>query len=182
MPQYRRSKLEGGTFFFTLVTYNRLPILTGDTARELLHEAWLNVCARYPFETLAVCLLPDHLHCIWRLPEGDSDYPVRWKEIKRWFTRMYLLKIGPGMERNESRQKRKEVAIWQRRFWEHTIRDEQDLLAHMDYIHYNPVKHGYVKEPVDWKWSSFLSYARKDMREIDWRKSDAERGNPAGRE
>jgi putative transposase len=86
MPEYRRNYIEGGKFFFTVVTYNRLPILDSEDARELLHSAWMNVKERFPFTTEAVCLLPEHIHCIWTLPEGDSNYSVRWKEIKRLFT------------------------------------------------------------------------------------------------
>lgn len=177
MPEYRRSKQEGGTYFFTVVTYHRLPILTGDTARGILHQAWMDTCNRFPFETLAICLLPDHLHCIWQLPEGDSNYSIRWKEIKGLFTKGYLEKIGPGKERNRSRQMRNEAAIWQRRFWEHTIQDDQDLAAHLDYIHYNPVKHGYVNRPADWNWSSFLRYVRQGNYELDWGEGGKEMEN-----
>ena len=110
----------------------------------------MEVKKRHPFETIAVCLLPDHLHCIWKLPEGDADYSTRWKEIKRAFTKGYLKDIGQGEERSASRQKQGEAAIWQRRFWEHYIDSEDDLENHLDYIHYNPVKHEYVTKPVDW--------------------------------
>jgi len=155
MPEYRRPEIAGGTFFFTVVTFNRLPILTGDTARKLLHFAWLDTARRFPFITHAVVLLPTHLHCIWTLPEGDANFSVRWKEIKRLFSKGYLAQIGPGEARNASRQRRGEAAIWQRRFWEHTLRDEADLNRHVDYIHFNPVKHGLVKRAADWPWSSF---------------------------
>ena len=168
MPQYRRSRLEGGTYFFTVVTYNRLPILTGDEARGLLHSAWIEACRRSPFETVAVCLLPEHIHCIWSLPEGDADYARRWSEIKRFFTKGYLLHLGSGEARNESRLKRREAAVWQRRFWEHTIRDEEDLNRHLDYIHYNPVKHGLVKSVAEWPWSSFHRYVRMGYYEEGW--------------
>lgn len=145
MPEYRRNRIEGGTYFFTVVTYQRRPILTNSSAREILHYAWLDTKQRFPFETLAICLLPDHLHCIWKMPEGDANYSTRWKEIKGLFTKRYLQEIGPGEERNASRIKRNEAAIWQRRFWEHTIEDEDDLETHVDYIHYNPIKHGFVE-------------------------------------
>jgi putative transposase len=168
MPQYRRSTIEGGAYFFTVVTYDRLPILTMDDVRPLLHSAWMDVHTRFPFTTIAVCLLPDHLHCIWSLPEGDANYSVRWKEIKRLFTKGYLSQIGPGETRNASRLKRGEAAVWQRRFWEHTIRDQDDLHRHMDYIHYNPVKHGLVKRVVDWPWSSFHRCVIKGYYEIGW--------------
>ena len=168
MPNYHRSLVEGGTFFFTVVTYQRKPILTIEQPREILRQAWLDVTARFPFETVAVCLLPDHLHCIWRLPEGDANYAMRWKELKSGFTRRYLREIGPGGERNASRQKRQEAAIWQRRFWEHTIEGEDDLEVDLDYIHYNPIKHGLVERAMDWPYSSFARYVKEGIYEEDW--------------
>ena len=168
MPEYIRSRVKGGTYFFTVVTYQRLPILTNETSRRLLHDAWKNVNQRFPFETIAICLLPDHLHCIWQLPEGDDNYSIRWREIKRIFTHRYLKEIGTGQERNESRQKRREAAIWQRRFWEHTILNEKDLETHLDYIHYNPIKHGYVSKAVDWEWSSFGRYVKMGVYNPEW--------------
>jgi putative transposase len=138
MPEYRRFRVEGGIYFFTVVTYHRRPILVDPTARRLLHTAWEDTKCRFPFDTIAICLLPDHIHCIWKLPEGDANYSIRWKEIKYQFTVAYLTEVGPDAERNESRQKRQEAAIWQRRFWEHTIESEEDFENHFDYIHYNP--------------------------------------------
>jgi len=167
MPNYHRF-FEGGAYFFTLVTFNRLPILTSDPARSLLRSAWLDVRKRFPFTTVAICLLPEHLHCIWTLPEDDQNYSLRWKEIKRLFTRGYLREIGPGEVRNSSRQTRGEAAIWQRRFWEHTLRDEDDLHRHMDYIHFNPVKHGMVKRVSEWPWSSFHRYVKMGYYDLDW--------------
>ena len=108
MPTYRRAFVEGASDFFTVVTFNRLPILTTDEGRVILHAAWVDVQGRFPFKTVAVCLLPEHLHCIWSLPEGDADYPLRWREIKRW---SYLAEIGPGEKRNEARVKKREAAI-----------------------------------------------------------------------
>jgi putative transposase len=142
MSTYRRAFVEGATYFFTAVTYNRLPILTTDESRAILHDAWLDVQGRFPFTTVAVCLLPEHLHCIWSLPEGETDYPVRWKEIKRLFTKGYVAKVGLGEERNESRLMKGEAAIWQRRYWEHVIRDEQDLRRHEDCVSsgYHPLQ------------------------------------------
>jgi len=168
VPEYRRSYIEGGTYFFTVVTYNRLPILTTDVARVLLRSAWLDVRKRFHFTTIAVCLLPDHLHCIWSLPDGYANDSVRWKEVKRLFTKGYLAQVGPGGTRNETRMKRNEAAIWQRRFWEHTVRDQEDLNRHMDYVHYNPVKHGLVERVVDWPWSSFHRYVKVGYYEADW--------------
>lgn len=168
MPEYRRFPVEGGTFFFTVVTFNRLPILTSEKAREILRFAWKSTQERFPFKTDAICLLPNHLHCIWTLPDGDPNYSVRWKEIKRLFTKGYLEQIGPGETRSESRIKRNEAAIWQRRFWEHTIRDDRDFNQHVEYIHYNPVKHGVVKHPVNWPWSSFHQYLKMGYYAESW--------------
>jgi putative transposase len=168
MPTYRRAFVEGATYFFTVVTYGRLPILTTDESRAILHDAWLDVRGRFPFKTVAVCLLPDHLHCIWSLPEGDAAYPMRWKEIKRLFTKAYLARVGPGEERSASRVKQGEAAIWQRRYWEHMIRDEQDLGRHEDYIHYYRLKHGLVQCVTDWPWSSFHRYIRMGYYEREW--------------
>lgn len=133
-----------------------------------MHRVWKDVMKRFPFSLDAICLLPDHLHCIWTLPEADSNYSVRWKEIKRLFTKDFLAEIGTGEHRNESRQKRNEAAIWQRRFWEHKIRDDLDLEKHIEYIHYNPVKHGLVQSVRDWPWSSFHRYVRMGYYSVDW--------------
>ena len=176
MPEYRRVRIEGGTYFFTVVTYQRRHILTDLPARKLLHDAWLDTQHRFPFETVAVCLLPDHLHCIWKLPQDDANYSIRWKEIKRLFTKSYLKEIGNcGEERNSSRIKRKEATIWQRRFWEHTIMDEDDLNNHVDYIHYNPIKHGYVARAADWPWSTFHRYVKEGVYDEDWQGDDQSR-------
>jgi putative transposase len=116
MPDYHRIYTPGGTYFFTLVTYNRLPILVTPEARRILRAALKNVHERFPFSTLALCLLPDHLHCMWSLPDGESNYSLRWSEIKRLFSRKYYEQIDSGAKRNVSRLKRRETAIWQRRF------------------------------------------------------------------
>jgi putative transposase len=168
MTNYRRVREPGGTYFFTLVTFDRQPILTSPQSREILRKAWKDVQARHPFETVAVCLLPDHLHTIWKLPEGDKDYSLRWSEIKRNFTREYLRQVGNGEMRSLSRVKRREAAIWQRRYWEHTIYNEDDLNAHIDYIHFNPMKHGLVKQVAHWPWSSFHKYVRIGILTHDW--------------
>jgi putative transposase len=148
MPDYRISHIDGGVYIFTVVTYNCLPILTTKKGRAILRSAWKDAQDRLPFTTKAVCLLPDYIHCIWSLPAGDGNFSVRWKEIKRLFTKSYLMQVGPGAQRNESRLKKGKAAIWQRRFWEHAIRDQQDLSRHNEYIHYNPVKHGLVEREL----------------------------------
>jgi putative transposase len=168
MPNYHRTLLPGGTFFFTVVTYHRQPILTCEQSRAILHSAWENVRFRMPFVTDAICLLPDHIHCIWTLPDGDSNYSLRWGEIKKLFTKAYRQYIGPGEKQNSSRVQRGEAAIWQRRFWEHAICNLEDLHRHLDYIHYNPVKHGLVKNVADWRWSSFQRYVRMGNYPSDW--------------
>ena len=168
MPEYRRSYLPGGTFFFTVVTYKRHQILTNQISRTLLHDAFQNVKNRYPFRVDTICLLPDHLHCIWTLPEGDSNYAMRLKEIKRIFSRQYGKQFGSSEKRNQSREKRQESTLWQRRYWEHTIRDEKDYLVHLEYIHYNPVKHGLVNRVADWEWSSFHRYVARGFYDASW--------------
>jgi putative transposase len=152
MPDYRRSRIPGATYFFTLVTFERRPLFLQPEARNILHAAREKVGEKHPFSVDAVCLLPEHLHCAWTLPGDDTDYSLRWREIKRLFSHEYLRRIGEDGIRNESRQKRKEAALWQRRFWEHTLRGEQDFNRHVDYIHFNPVKHGLVKRAADWPW------------------------------
>jgi len=168
MPNYHRVLISGGTYFFTVVTYHRQRILTSPQSRSLLHSALENVQKRYPFTVDAVCLLPDHIHCIWTLPAGETDFALRWGEFKRVFTQSYHRHIGMTKTRSTSRTMRGEGAIWQRRFWEHLIRDEQDYHNHLDYIHYNPVKHGYVRKVADWPWSSFHRYVAQDLYPADW--------------
>lgn len=172
MPEYRRSRVDGGTYFFTVVTYQRQPILSIPFARNLLHETWIEVQTKHPFRVDAICLLPDHIHCIWTLPENDSDYSIRLREIKRIFSHHYATLMKPVNIINSSRQKRQERTIWQRRFWEHTIRDENDMENHVNYIHYNPVKHGYVSKPADWKWSGFRRHVKMGLYEKEWGDQD----------
>lgn len=170
MPEYRRARIDGGTYFFTVVTYHRQPLLTTEESRAILHSAWLNVERRYPFTTDAICLLPDHLHCIWTLPPGDHNYSLRWGEIKKIFSKAYRVQTGTGNGgyRSDSQVKRQDACIWQRRFWEHTIRDLEDFNRHIDYIHYNPVKHGLVSNVSDWQWSSFHRYVQAGYYDQSW--------------
>jgi putative transposase len=153
MTNYRRVR-QGNTYFFTLVTYQRRPILTTEHAREKLREAIASVRSSHPFRIDAWVLLPDHLHCLWTLPEGDIDYSVRWGLIKKRFTQN-MKGLLPPAAICESRRNHRESGVWQRRFWEHMIRDDRDYAAHCDYIHWNPVKHGLAKIPGDWPWSTF---------------------------
>ncbi len=175
MPEYRRSYLPGGTFFFTLVTFNRRPVFSNPQARSLLMDIWEKVNLKHPFLTVAFCLLLDHLHTIWTLPAGDTNYSLRLSEIKRQFSHRYLREIEPVFEKNSSQVKREEVSLWQRRFWEHTIRDEEDLYHHIDYIHYNPVKHGLVSSVRDWQASSFHEFVKQGYYELKWGEGDNEK-------
>ncbi len=168
MPEYRRSWVPGGTFFFTLVTFNRRPIFSSEANCQLFTRVWNDVQSRHPFESIAACVLPDHIHAIWKLPEDDADYPMRWKEIKRLFTQEYNRNNLKGMVRSQSQQIQGEATIWHRRYWEHTIRDQDDLNAHIDYVHINPLKHGLVNMVKEWPWSSFHRYVRMGIYPTDW--------------
>jgi putative transposase len=168
MPEYRRSRVQGGTYFFTLVTYNRRPLFASKSNCELLVRVWNDVRSRHPFESVAACILPDHIHAIWTLPEGDDDYPMRWKEIKRLLTQEYKRENVDGMPRTKSQQTQGEATLWHRRYWEHTICDQDDLNAHIDYVHINPLKHGLVSMVKDWPWSSFHRYVKAGVYPDDW--------------
>ncbi len=161
MSHYRRADSPGGCYFFTVVTYDRRPIFAEEAARACLRHAWQTVKERKPFEITALCLLPEYLHCIWRLPPDDADFSSRWAGIKATFTREYLRAGGHDVARKPSHLRSNEAAIWQRRFWEHKIRDELDLSRHINYIHFNPVKHGLVTDPTDWSWSTYHQYLRE---------------------
>lgn len=168
MTNWRRVSHPGGTFFFTLVTENRAPILTTPAGRRNLRTATRACRARWPFEIAAVVLLPDHLHTIWRLPPGDGDYSARWAWLKKEFTKAWVSAGGPEQDISASRQKNRRRGVWQRRFWEQAIRDDRDLERHLDYIHYNPVKHGYVRCASEWPWSSFHRYRRAGAYPPGW--------------
>jgi putative transposase len=130
-----------------------------------LGKAMREIQAKRPFEVVGIVLLPDHLHTVWTLPPGDDSYSLRWAEIKEKFTRTYLAQGGVEGTRNRSRRRHRERAVWQRRFWEHTCDDEEDLARCLDYLHWNPVKHGLVRRVEDYPWSSFHRYV--DMGEYD---------------
>lgn len=168
MPDYRRAYVPGGTFFFTVVTYRRARFLCQPQARRCLRWA-LRLCrGRWPFTIDAMVLLPDHLHTIWTLPGGDADFSKRWAWVKRSFTRQWLRTIGVEQVVSRSSEQGRRRGIWQRLFWEHTITDEADLERHMDYIHYNPVRHGLAAGPGDWPWSSFHRLVRLGIYPPDW--------------
>jgi len=158
MSDYRRVKFGGGYYFFTVVTYERRKILAAERARRHLRHAFEKVRSKRSFETIAICLLPEHLHCIWKLPDGDADFSTRWSLIKKDFTMNYLGEGGAEPAQSNSRLKHRHRGVWQKRFWEHCIRDERDLQNHVDYIHYNPVKHELVGQVGNWPWSTYHKY------------------------
>jgi putative transposase len=168
MPNYRRWYVPGGTYFFTVVTHLRRPILTTDLARPILNRAVRNEMTRAPFDLTAVVLLPDHLHAIWTLLDGDADYSTRWKKIKEEFTRSYLACGGEEAPVSASRTGRQERGVWQPRFWEHVVRDEDDFKRCLDYVHWNPVKHGVVSRVKDYPWSSFRRYVELGEYDLEW--------------
>jgi putative transposase len=160
---YRRARVKGGTYFFTVnLADRRVTWLTRYV--EALHASMEAVKHRHPFDMDALVILPDHLHAIWTLPAQDDGYPTRWMLIKSGFSR----KLPTGKPRRVSRVLKGERGIWQRRYWEHLIRDEQDFARHVDYIHYNPVKHGYVLRPADWPHSSIHRYIEEGRLPNDW--------------
>jgi putative transposase len=163
MSRYRRAKIDGGVFFFTVTLVDR----SSDLLLRHIHRLrriYSSAQRRYPFETIAICVLPDHLHAVWSLPPGDADFPLRWSVIKSGFTRG----LAGNPPRSDSNINRRERGIWQRRYWEHAIRDDVDLERHVDYIHFNPVKHGYVSRVGDWPHSSFHRYVERGVLPSDW--------------
>ncbi len=137
----------------------------------MLREAIKKTQILYPFSIDAIVLLPEHLHCIWTLPENDLNYSRRWAFIKKEFTKMAQPIIGQTVSATRStvsKEKHREGTVWQRRFWEHMIRNEKDYSNHIDYIHYNPVKHGLTASPVDWEFSSFHRFVQEGLRSSDW--------------
>ncbi len=156
MPKYRRARIPGGTYFFTVVLANRKSSLLVDNF-DLLASAIKRTKNSRPFRTHGWVVLPDHIHTIWTLPKHDSDFSGRWRVIKKSFTRSC-----------KSRHKGLKVPFWQNRFWEHAIRGEADLEDHLNYIHINPLKHGYVQQVKDWPYSSFHHYVEKGFYPHDW--------------
>ncbi len=168
MPNYRRAYQEGGTFFFTIVTYCRRPLFEQSESRHLLRKTINRVRTNHPFIIDAWVLLPDHMHCIWTLPQKDTDYSIRWNLIKSLFSKKAKKLLHKSECMTDSRRKHGESSIWQRRFWEHLIRDEKDYNTHMDYIHYNPVKHELANCVKDWPHSTFHRYARNGIYSENW--------------
>lgn len=168
MSDYRRWRVAGGTYFFTLVTHRRRPILTTSLGRSCLRRAFAEVRTRRPFEVAGIVLLPDHLHAILTLPRGDDGYSVRLRRIKEEFTQGFLGAGGGEGATTAARRERGERGVWQRRFWEYVIRDEDDFERHLDYVHYNPVKHGHVRCPHEWRFSSFHRWVRQGVYPRNW--------------
>ncbi|MCR4304155.1 MAG: transposase [Gallionella sp.] len=167
MPEYRRANIPGATYFFTVITYRRQALLTDPHCRESLRNAIDKVRLKMPFEIVAWVLMPDHLHAVWQLPQNDRDFSLRCSLIKQHVTRDCAAWL-PRQNLSASRDKRGEGNLWQRRFREHLIRDETDLSRHLDYIHYNPVKHDYVSNAADWPYSTFHRYVKEETYPEDW--------------
>ena len=163
---YRRAKTPGGTFFFTHVTHNRRPFLCIPQNIVLLRHAFRYAMSNHPFKIDAIVILPEHLHCLWTLPVGDADFSTRWRLIKSYFSRHCDTQYQGRV--SESRRRKQEKAVWQRRFWEHQIRDDRDYARHVEYIHYNPVKHNLVSAPIEWAHSSFGRYVEAGVYAADW--------------
>jgi putative transposase len=177
MPDYRRNRVPGGTFFFTANLLDRRSELLV-TQIDALREAVRQVRARAPFHIDAWVALPDHILCLWTpvrargrlLPEGDADFPGRWRAIKKGFSKS----VGIGEPRSPVMVRRGKRGVWQRLYWERTIRDDRDFAAHLDYIHLNPVKHGLVEHPAEWPYSSFCRCVAGGLYPAGWMRSAGE--------
>jgi putative transposase len=163
MTDYRRNFIAGGSFFFTVnLAERRLRLLTDHI--EELRAALRETRRNHPFTINAMVVLPDHLHAVWTLPDGDADFARRWRLVKSTFSR----NLPTGERISESRAAKGERGIWQRRYWQHTIRDENDFARHIDYVHINPVKHGLVHRASDWSYSSFHRMVKLGIYPEDW--------------
>jgi len=174
MSHYRRLRF-GPTYFFTVISCHRRPILCDDIIRKSLRDAFNRFRTRLPFTVDAMVLLPDHLHCVWTLLDKDFDVSARWAQIKHHVS-CTCRHAHDDFVKSESGRRRGESAIWQRRFWEHLVKDEYDMQKHVDYIHYNPVKHGHAPSAAAWPYSSFRRYVRQGIYPADWGGTDAARG------
>jgi putative transposase len=168
MPDYRRACVPGGTFFFTVVTYQRRPLLLEEPVRHALRLAVQETRTQLPFHIDAWVLLPDHLHCLWTLPPGDENYSLRWSLIKQSVSKRCAAAYRDGISLSQSRQNRRESWLWQRRFWEHQIRHEGDFARYVDYLHWNPVKHRLVHQAAAWPYTTFHRYVRAGVYPADW--------------
>lgn len=166
MATYRRAIQPGGCFFFTVCTERRQRLLTEPPVIAALRAAFLTVKREHPFTIDAIVVLPDHLHTIWTLPQDDAAYALRWNLIKRKASAAARDLVSVKLR--ASHRARHEIGLWQRRYWEHQIRDDLDFARHVDYIHWNPVKHGHVERAADWPHSSFHKYVQRGDLPIDW--------------
>jgi putative transposase len=163
MTNYRLYRVKGGSYFFTVnLAERKRKLLTEHVG--ILRDAFRTVKQAHPFQLDAIVIFPDHLHALWTLPEGDDDFSLRWRQVKSAFSGA----IEKGERVSLSRATKQERGIWQRRFGEHAIRDDNDFARHVDYIHFNPVKHGYVARVADWPYSSFHRYVRLGICPLDW--------------
>jgi len=175
MTNYRRNFVPGASYFFTVnLADRRSHLLTQQI--DLLRRAFHETRARHHFTIDAIVVLPDHLHTIWTLPDGDADFAKRWRLIKSAFSR----RMPAGEAVSSSRARKGERGIWQRRYWEHTLRDETDFRRHTDYIHFNPVKHGHAAEPGAWAYSSFHRLVRLGVFAADWANGRCDDGDDFG--
>ncbi|MEO1611773.1 MAG: transposase [Pseudomonadota bacterium] len=163
MSNYRRIRIKGGTYFFTVTLADRSSQLLTERI-DFLRRAWATTHRAKPFQTDAVVVLPDHIHVIWTLPPGDDAYSARWARIKAHFSRA----LSVDERRTSSKERKREKGIWQRRFWEHAIRDEEDLTRCKRYCWFNPVKHGHVAKPMDWAHSSIHRDVRRGSVDPEW--------------
>jgi putative transposase len=168
MPEYRRAVAPGGSFFFTVVTDGRRPLFEQARCREILRVAIGDCRARRPFELDGIVLLLDHFHLMFTLPDGDANFSIRMAAIKANFTRQYLAQGGSEFSQTPSRRKHRYRGVWQKRYWEHVIRDDNDFARHLDYLHFNPVKHGLAVCPHAWPHSTFDQWVKKRVYESDW--------------
>lgn len=168
MPNYKRTRIPGCTVFFTVNAYQRQTIFTEPLFRSALRKAIQETRLEYPFDIDAWVLLPNHLHCIWTLPENDSNTSIRWSMIKRLVSQQIGDKFHYQHQQTESRHKRKESTIWQRRFWEHHIIDNRDFITHLNYCYWNPVKHGEVKSVHSWPYSTFHRDVKRGLYPVNW--------------
>ncbi len=164
--KYRRSKTEGGTFFFTVVPHNRRRFLCEESRVALLRDAFRYVINKHPFSIDAFVLLPEHLHCIWTLPENDNDFSMRWRLIKNYFSKKCKNELR-GLKEGDC-PGRSAQTVWQHRFWEHQSRNNDDFIRHVEYIHYNPVKHGLANSPKAWPHSTFHRFVEQGVSHADW--------------
>ena len=162
MVRYQRAQAAGGTFFFTVTLARRQSdVLTAGI--KLLRQSLRRIHQQRPFVIDAIVIRPEHLHTIWKLPAGDTDYATCWQPIETDFTRQ----IGATGDCSP-RHANGEPALWQRRYWKHQIRDDTDYQKHIDYIHFNPVRHGYARHVADWPYSAFHRFVRQGLLPSDW--------------